>query len=184
MSRIGRRSVAVPEGVQVSISDGSISVKGPKGDLKQAILPGVSVRVDGTDKKIRVERTSESEQSRCNHGTMRVLIANMIQGVTKEFEKGLRISGVGYGAKLQGEKLLVLTLGFSHPVEIPVPAGLRVTVPAPEVVLIRGPDRQKVGHFASIVRSKRPIEPYNLKGIRYEDEVVKKKAGKTFVSGA
>lgn len=183
MSRIGRRSIEIPEGVQVTVSDGALHVKGPKGDLKQNILPGVTVELNATARKIRVERIDDSEQARCNHGTLRVLIANMIRGVTKEFEKGLRISGVGYGAKLQGDKL-IMTLGFSHPVELTVPAGLKVTTPAPEVVLIRGTDRQKVGHFAAIVRSKRPIEPYNLKGIRYEDEVVKKKAGKTFVSGA
>jgi large subunit ribosomal protein L6 len=183
MSRIGRRAVAIPDGVQVALSGDTISVKGPGGELRQPVLAGLAVRVEPAAKRLHVERKDDSEQARCNHGTLRVLIANMITGVTKGFEKGLRISGVGYGAKLQGEKL-VMTLGYSHPVELEIPSGIKVTIPAPELVLVRGPDRQKVGHFAAIVRSKRPIEPYNLKGIRYEDEVVKKKAGKTFVSGA
>jgi len=183
MSRLGRRPVGIPDGVTVSVASGAVIVKGPGGQLTQKILDGLDVKVDTSAKKLLIERRAQSTQARCNHGTLRVLVQNMITGVTKGFERGLRISGVGYGAKLQGTKL-VLTLGFSHPVEMEVPADLKVAVPAAEVVTVKGADRQRVGQFAAELRGKRPIEPYNLKGIKYEDEVVKKKAGKTFVSGA
>ncbi len=183
MSRIGRKPVDVPDGVKVNIAGDALQIEGALGKLSQKILRHVKVTFDAAKKKILVEKTGHGEQAVMNHGTMRAHVANMVVGASKGFEKQLRVSGIGYGAKLAGTKL-VLTLGYSHPVEMDIPAGLKVTCPAPEIVHVLGADRQKVGHFAALVREKRPVEPYNLKGIKYENEVVKKKAGKTFVSGA
>jgi large subunit ribosomal protein L6 len=183
MSRIGRRPIDIPDDVKVSVSPNHVSVEGPQGKLTRAVLRYVKVVHDAAKKKLKVERASDVEQARMNHGTMRAHLANMLAGVSKGFEKNLRISGVGYGAKVAGTKI-VLTLGYSHPVEMDIPQGLKVTCPSAETISVRGADRQIVGHFSALIRAKRPVEPYNLKGIKYEDEVVKKKAGKTFVSGA
>jgi large subunit ribosomal protein L6 len=169
--------------VKVAVKDDMVSVEGSQGKLTQKVLRYTKLTVDESKKKIAVERTSQNEQAFANHGTMRAHVANMVQGVSKGFEKALRVSGIGYSAKLAGPKL-VLTLGYSHPVEMDIPSDVKVVCPTPETILVKGPDRQKIGQFAATIREKRPIEPYNLKGIKYEDEVVKKKAGKTFVSGA
>lgn len=183
MSRVGSQPVRIPDGVKVRIEPGRVEVEGPKGRLERPILPGIGLRHDAASNCLRVERGEDSPQARCNHGTFRAHLANMVQGVTRGFEKRLRISGVGYGARMEG-RTLVMTLGFSHPVRMEVPSDLQVETPSADLVVVRGIDRQRVGQFAADVRAKRPVEPYNLKGIKYEDEVVKKKAGKTFVSGA
>jgi len=178
MSRIGKRPVAIAEGVKVSVSGQTVHAEGPVGKLSCKV-PGV-LRVKVQDGQIILERTSNQKQSKALHGLYRSLIANMLKGVSVGFEKGLEIIGVGYGVRVQGNKLL-LNVGFNAPVEMTIPEGLKVETPSGSKFLIRGTDKQKVGEFAAEVRSIRPPDPYKGKGIRYEGEVVRRKAGKAVI---
>jgi large subunit ribosomal protein L6 len=175
MSRIGKQPVPVPDGVTVEVRDGSVSVTGPNGELAQAVDPDIKVSV--VEGEVRVERPSDEREHRALHGLYRSLIANMVEGVTKGFEKRLEIQGVGYRAALKGSGL-ELQLGFSHPVSFPAPEGITFEVPAPNRITIRGIDKQLVGETAARIRRIRKPEPYKGKGIRYEGEYVRKKAGK------
>lgn len=181
MSRVGKRPVPIPQGVTVDVAHGSVSVKGPKGQLSEAMPSGIEVSV--ADGEVRVQRSDDRKQSRALHGLARALVANMIKGVTEQFSKELEIQGVGYRAEMQGKKL-ILSVGFSHPVEMQVPESLSVSVDRNVVVKIEGPSCQQVGQFAADVRSVRPPEPYKGKGIRYLDEHVRRKVGKAGATAA
>ena len=177
MSRIGRMPVSIPAGVTVDITeDNVITVKGPKGELKQALRPEMIIKLEGAE--IKVARPSEDKLHRSLHGLTRSLIHNMITGVTEGYKKELEVNGVGYRAAKDG-KNLNLTLGYSHPVVVPEIDGITIDVPAPNKIIINGCDKQKVGQFAAEVRAKRPPEPYKGKGIKYADEVIRRKVGKT-----
>lgn len=175
MSRIGKKPVPVPAGVEVTIDGHNVRVKGPKGELARDLHPVMSVQL--VDGQVRVERPSDAKQHRALHGLTRTLVANMVEGVTKGYEKSLEISGVGYRASKQGEKL-VLQVGYSHPVEMIPPAGVEIDVPAPTRISVRGIDKEAVGAMAARIRSAREPEPYLGKGIRYANEHVRRKAGK------
>jgi large subunit ribosomal protein L6 len=175
MSRIGRLPVSVPSGVTVSVADRQVSVKGPKGQLVLDCAEPISVSVDkGT---VTVARPNDDKRNRALHGLTRTLIANMVEGVTRGFQKNLEIQGVGYRAQLQGKKL-GLQLGFSHPVVVDPPAGIEIKVEGQNKIQISGADKQQVGQVAAHIRSIRPPEPYKGKGIRYEGERVRRKLGK------
>jgi large subunit ribosomal protein L6 len=175
MSRIGRAPIEVPDGVEVTVTDGLVQVSGPRGALSQRVSPDMRVvREDGV---IRVERPSDERTHRSLHGLTRSLIFNMIEGVTKGYEKRLEIVGVGYRVALQGADLEIL-VGYSHPVPFPAPPGIEFEVPAPNRITVRGNDKQQVGEVAAKIRKVRKPEPYKGKGIRYEGEYVRKKAGK------
>ncbi len=176
MSRIGRQPIEIPSGVDVEIGDDSIvTVKGPRGTLAQRLHP--DMRVVREDGSIRVERPSEESFHRSLHGLSRTLIANMVEGVTKGFEKRLQIVGVGYRAAMKG-KDLEIAVGYSHPVVVAAPEGIEFEVPTPTSIVIQGNDKQAVGEIAAKIRKIRKPEPYKGKGIRYEGEHVRKKAGK------
>jgi large subunit ribosomal protein L6 len=175
MSRIGLKPIQIPKDVEVEIKDGEIVVKGPLGELKRKLREGIVVeRENGV---LKVKRLSDDKFYRSLHGLSRTLIANMIEGVSKGFEKVLEIYGTGYRAQIQGNKL-VLNLGFSHPVNIEVPPDLKVTVEGQNIIKISGIDKEKVGQFSAYVRKIKKVEPYKGKGIRYRGEVFRKKAGK------
>ena len=182
MSRIGRQPIEIPGGVDVEIGDdATVTVKGPRGTLSRRLHPEMRVvRVDGT---IRVERPSDESFHRSLHGLTRTLIANMVEGVTKGYEKRLQIVGVGYRAAMKGKDLEV-QVGYSHPVPVPCPEGMEFEVPTPTTIVVRGSDKEQVGQVAATIRKVRKPEPYKGKGIRYENEVVRKKAGKAAKSGA
>jgi len=169
MSRIGNLPVSVPSGVDVTLASGQISVKGPLGVLTQPLSSGVEVKRDGD--KIVFKAVDESIQANAMSGTLRALVANMVQGVTKGFERKLQLVGVGYRAQAQGDKLN-LTLGFSHPVVHQMPKGVKVETPQQTEIVIKGTDKQVVGQVAADVRGYRPPEPYKGKGVRYSDERV------------
>ncbi len=175
MSRIGRKPVAVPDAVTVTIAPGNIAVKGPKGELTQTYSQ--DMKVSQEDGQVLVARPTDRGEHRALHGLTRSLIANMVEGVTDGFEKRLEIQGVGYRAALKG-KNLELALGFSHPVSIEAPAGIEFEVPQPTEIVVRGIDKQLVGQVAADIRKRRPPEPYKGKGIRYRDEQVLRKVGK------
>jgi large subunit ribosomal protein L6 len=175
MSRIGKKPISVPDGVDVQIAPGLVSVKGPKGELSEAVSPDMSVALD--DGTVRVERPTDRGQHRALHGLTRSLIANMVEGVVDGYEKRLEIQGVGYRARLQG-KSLDLTVGYSHGVSIVAPDGIEFEVPQPTQVIVRGIDKQLVGETAARIRRVRPPEPYKGKGIRYAGEQVRRKVGK------
>lgn len=176
MSRIGRRSIPLVKGVTVTVSDSDVLVQGPKGKLSTPAVPGVDLKVeDGT---ITVTRQNDQKQTKAWHGMMRALVANMVTGVSAGFKKDLEIVGVGYRAQLQG-KTLVLSLGYSNPVEYQAPAGVEITVESPTKLSVSGIDKQAVGQAAAIIRGFREPEPYQGKGIRYAGERVIRKAGKT-----
>ncbi len=175
MSRIGRQPIEVPSGVEVSVDGSRVTVKGPRGTLEQSFHPEVRIVLD--DGVVRVERASDDGFHRALHGLTRTLIANMVEGVTKGYEKRLEIVGVGYRAALKGEDL-ELAVGFSHIVPFPSPQGIEFEVPAPTRIVVRGNDKQLVGEVAANIRKIRKPEPYKGKGIRYEGEYVRKKAGK------
>jgi large subunit ribosomal protein L6 len=181
MSRLGRKPVEVPGGVEVSFAGRVLRVKGPKGELTQEVQGGVTVEVDAARKVALVKRSSDERQERAYHGLYRALLANMIAGVTKGYTKELDIVGTGYRASVEGGAL-VMAVGFSHPVRLPVPPGLTVTCPSQTQVTISGADRQKVGDFAAKARACHPPDPYHQKGIRYRAEQVRKLTGKTFGS--
>jgi large subunit ribosomal protein L6 len=176
MSRIGKAPVAVPSGVEVKITDGHIHVKGPKGQLDQDIPERVSVRQEGEE--LLVERNDDERLSRAQHGLVRSLVANMVTGVTDGFQKNLEIVGVGYRAMAKGDSALELALGFSHPVNIEAPDGITFKVPVPTQIEVHGIDKQLVGQVAANIRKWRKPEPYKGKGVRYEGEHVRRKAGK------
>ncbi|MDR0863152.1 MAG: 50S ribosomal protein L6 [Oscillospiraceae bacterium] len=177
MSRIGKTPIALPAGVQLSVDEGNVvTVQGPKGTLTQAISPLINVAVDGA--VINVTRKTEETQARSLHGLSRTLVANMVTGVTDGFKKELDINGVGYRATKDGKKL-VMNLGYSHQVIVEEADGIAIDVPAPNKVVISGIDKQAVGQFAADVRKKRPPEPYKGKGIKYANEVIRRKEGKT-----
>lgn len=169
MSRIGKQPITVPAKVEITIGAQQIVVKGPLGTLTQAVSKDVIVKKDGA--KVTLEAANDSQQANAMSGTMRALIANMVEGVDKGFVRKLMLVGVGYKAQAQGAKLN-LALGFSHPVVHDMPEGIKVETPVPTEILIKGVDKQKVGQVAAIVRSYRPPEPYKGKGVRYSDEVI------------
>jgi large subunit ribosomal protein L6 len=175
LSRIGKQPIAIPDGVTVEVDDGLVTVRGPGGELSQRVVRDLRVIVDGGE--VRVERPSDERDHRALHGLTRSLIANMVEGVTKGYEKRLEIQGVGYRAALKGSEL-ELQVGFSHPVTMSPPAGIEFEVPAPNRIVVKGIDKQLVGEIAANVRKIRKPEPYKGKGIRYEGEYVRKKAGK------
>jgi large subunit ribosomal protein L6 len=169
MSRIGKLPVRIPQGVEVSVSDAQIAVKGPLGSLTQKLAGSVRARQEGD--VVVFETLDESTQASAMSGTLRALLANMVQGVSRGFEKRLSLVGVGYRAQAAGETLN-LTLGFSHPVAHKMPKGVKVETPTPTEIVIKGADRQLVGQVAAEIRAYRPPEPYKGKGVRYADEVV------------
>jgi len=175
MSRIGRSPVAIPQGVSVEVKQRQVQVKGPKGTLSERIPEPIDAVVE--DGQVLLKRPDDRKQNRALHGLARALVANMVRGVTEQFTRELEIQGVGYRAEAKG-KSLVLNVGYSHPVEMPVPEGLKVSVDRNVMIKIEGANRQRVGQFASDVRSVRPPEPYKGKGIRYVGEHVRRKVGK------
>jgi large subunit ribosomal protein L6 len=174
MSRVGRRPVEIPTGVTIEQKGRELQVKGPKGSLAERMPGSIDVRIEGGE--VLVARQNERQPTRAAHGLARALVANMVRGVTEGFTRELEIQGVGYRAEASGQTLK-LSLGFSHPVNVPVPAGLKVSV-ADNKIRIEGADKQLVGQFAANVRGLRPPEPYKGKGIRYVDEQVRRKVGK------
>ncbi|HEX3030461.1 MAG TPA: 50S ribosomal protein L6 [Clostridia bacterium] len=177
MSRIGRMPIEIPKGVDVKVGENNfVTVKGQKGTLTKDLHKDMILEIE--DGKILVKRPSEEKNHKALHGLTRTLLNNMIIGVTNGFEKTLEINGVGYRAQKQGKKL-VLTLGYSHPVEMDEPTGITIDVPAPNKVIVKGIDKQAVGEFAAKIRSKRKPEVYKGKGIKYETEVIRRKEGKT-----
>ncbi len=180
MSRIGRAPITIPSGVNVQVKDGHVSVKGPKGQLERTVNPEMTINLDGDT--LTVERPSDEKNHRAQHGLTRSLIANMVIGVSNGFTKGLEISGVGYRAQKQGEKL-VLSVGYSHPVEVNPPDGISFTLETPTRLAVVGIDKELVGETAAQIRRVRPPEPYKGKGIRYAGEVIRRKAGKAGKAG-
>lgn len=177
MSRIGKMPVAVPAGVEVTIADGNlVTVKGPKGTLTQRLEPSMTIRQEGAE--LLISRPNDEKENRALHGLTRALLHNMVVGVTEGYKKSLEINGVGYRAAKEGNKL-ILTIGYSHPVEVSEIPGITIEVPQPNQIVISGCDKQMVGQFAAEVREKRPPEPYKGKGIKYTDEVIRRKVGKT-----
>jgi large subunit ribosomal protein L6 len=175
MSRIGRKPIPVPAGVEVTIEPELVTVKGPKGELSERVHRDITVAHEGDE--LTVSRPTDRGEHRALHGLTRSLVANMVEGVTNGYEKRLDIQGVGYRAQLKG-KDLELALGYSHPVPIPAPAGIEFEVPQPTKVIVRGISKQLVGEIAANIRKQRPPEPYKGKGIRYEGEYVARKVGK------
>ena len=175
MSRIGNKPITVPEGVEVTLDNKMITVKGPKGTLIREIHKNIDVTLDGN--VITVTRPNDEPENRSLHGLTRTLINNMIIGVKDEFERKLEINGVGYRAQKQGNKL-VMNLGYSHPVEIEEPEGITFDVPNQNQIIVRGIDKELVGQTAAVIRIKRPPEVYRGKGIKYSDEVIRRKEGK------
>ena len=177
MSRIGRMPITVPAGVEVKIGEGNVvTVKGPKGSLTQQLYPTMTLTQEAG--VVHVARPNDEKQNRALHGLTRALLHNMVVGVSEGYKKELEINGVGYRAAKEG-KNLVMNLGYSHQVIVPEIDGITIDVPAQNKIVISGPDKQKVGQFAAEVREKRPPEPYKGKGIKYVDEVIRRKVGKT-----
>ena len=177
MSRIGRMPIAIPAGVTVEIAENNkVTVKGPKGTLERVLAPEMEIKVEGTE--IVVSRPNDLKRMKALHGLTRTLINNMVVGVTAGYQKVLEINGVGYRAAKQG-KTLTLSLGYSHPVEMIDPEGIETTVENQTKITVKGIDKEKVGQFAAEIRSKRGPEPYKGKGIKYADEVIRRKVGKT-----
>jgi large subunit ribosomal protein L6 len=178
MSRIGRAPINVPSGVDVTLGEAEITVKGPKGTLARTVPGRISIRRDDEAKALVVERDDDERESRALHGLTRTLVQNMVTGVTDGFAKELEIVGVGYRANARSERQLELALGFSHAVFVDAPEGITFEVPVPTRVLVRGIDKEKVGQVAADIRRLRKPEPYKGKGVRYLGEVVRRKAGK------
>ena len=177
MSRIGKMPVAIPAGVEVTVADGNlVTVKGPKGTLTQQLQPSMTIKQEGAE--LLVSRPDDGKENRALHGLTRALLHNMVVGVTDGYKKTLEVNGVGYRVQKQG-KDLVMNLGYSHQVIVSEIPGITIEVPNPNKIIIAGADKQLVGQFAAEVREKRPPEPYKGKGIKYTDEVIRRKVGKT-----
>jgi large subunit ribosomal protein L6 len=176
VSRIGRKPISLPPGVEIKIENNIITVKGPKGVLSQSIPEDITIERE--ESELLVKRPSDAKRHRAMHGLARALVANMVTGVTSGFEKKLEMVGVGYRAQMQGSKL-VINIGFSNPVEVEPPQGIEFEVPAVTKITVKGIDKQLVGNTAADIRAIRKPEPYKGKGLRYENEVVRRKAGKT-----
>ena len=177
MSRIGKKPIEIPAGVTVTIADdNTVTVKGAKGELTRSFNPDMIIKVE--ENVLTVSRPSENKEHRALHGTTRSLLGNMVEGVSKGFERGLELIGVGYRASKSGNKL-VLNVGYSHPVEITPESGIEIDVPSQTKVVVKGTDKERVGAIAANIRDVRPPEPYKGKGIRYEGEFVRRKEGKT-----
>ncbi|MBQ9841838.1 MAG: 50S ribosomal protein L6 [Clostridia bacterium] len=175
MSRIGRKPIAIPAGVEVKVDNGLVTVKGPKGTLSQKINPIISVEVNGNE--VNVTRPNDEKEARSLHGLSRTLINNMVIGVTEGYKKELEVNGVGYRVQKQGDTL-VMNLGYSHQVFVKEIPGITIEAPGPNQIIISGADKQLVGQFAAEVREKRPPEPYKGKGIKYATEHIRRKEGK------
>jgi len=175
MSRIGKKPITIPAGVDVKLNGSEVTVKGPKGELKNTFNPAMAIAMEGNE--IVVTRPNDNKENRSLHGLTRTLIANMVEGVTNGYTKELEVNGVGYRVQKQG-KNLVMNLGFSHQVIMEEIPGITIEVPAPNKIVISGADKQMVGQFAAEVREKRPPEPYKGKGIKYVDEYIRRKEGK------
>lgn len=175
MSRIGRKLIDMPAGVSLSVDDGKVKVKGPKGELFVNLVPGIDISVE--DNAIKVTRQSDDKKTRAFHGMIRALVNNVVLGVSQGFERQLEIIGIGWRAQMR-EKTLVMSLGFSHPVEYDPPSGVEISTDGPTKITVKGIDKQAVGQTAAIIRGFRPPEPYKGKGIRYVGEHVIRKAGK------
>ncbi|MDR1253931.1 MAG: 50S ribosomal protein L6 [Oscillospiraceae bacterium] len=180
MSRIGRKPIDIPSGVKIALDGNKIEISGPKGTLIQNINKNMTVKVEGS--VINVTRPNDNKENRSLHGLTRTLIANMVEGVVNGFKKALEVNGVGYRVQKQG-KNLVMNLGYSHQVIVSDTEDIKIEVPGPNKIIINGIDKQKVGQFAAEVREKRPPEPYKGKGIKYENEVIKRKEGKVGKGG-
>ena len=179
MSRIGRMPIDLPAGVEINIGESNlVTVKGPKGTLTQQLAPAMTISQEGS--VLHVTRPNDAKENRALHGLTRSLLHNMVVGVTDGFKKELDVNGVGYRVAKEGKKL-VMSLGYSHQVTMEEPEGITIDVPNPNKIIISGADKQKVGQFAAEVREKRPPEPYKGKGIKYTDEVIRRKEGKTGV---
>jgi large subunit ribosomal protein L6 len=176
MSRIGKKPIEIPAGVTVTNNDNTVTIKGPKGELTRSFHPDMEIKLE--DNVLTVVRPSDNKEHRSLHGTTASLLGNMVEGVTKGYERGLELIGVGYRASKQGNKL-VLNVGYSHPVEITPEQGIEIEVPANTKIKISGIDKERVGALAANIRDVRPPEPYKGKGIRYEGEFVRRKEGKT-----
>lgn len=176
MSRIGKKPIEIPAGVTVTINDNNVTVKGPKGELTRKFNKELTISVE--DNVLTVTRPSDSKEHRTIHGTTRALLSNMVEGVSKGFEKSLELIGVGYRAQKQGNKL-ILNVGYSHPVEIIPESGIEIDVPSNTKIVVKGISKEQVGALAANIRDVRPPEPYKGKGIRYEGEYVRRKEGKT-----
>ena len=176
MSRIGNKPITVPDGVEVTLNGNHITVKGPKGTLEKDFHNNIKVSME--DKVIKVERPDDEPQNRSLHGLTRTLISNMIEGVLNEYKRELEINGVGYRAQKKGNNLL-MNLGYSHPVEMEAPEGITYDVPNPNQIIVRGIDKELVGQTAAVIRTKRPPEVYRGKGIKYAEEHIRRKEGKT-----
>jgi large subunit ribosomal protein L6 len=181
MSRIGKKPVPVADGVEITLNNGTIAVKGKNGELSFNWHPNMQVIWDDQAREVRVERPDDQRQNRALHGLTRAIIANMVQGVQEPFERRLEIQGVGYQASLNGKEL-ALQVGFANTIRLPVPDGVTCEVPAPTQIIVKSPDKHAVGQFAANIRRVRPPEPYKGKGIRYVGEQVRRKAGKAFGS--
>ena len=175
MSRIGKKPITIPAGVEVKINGNEVTVKGPKGELKNTFNADMAIAMEGNE--ITVTRPTDNKEHRALHGLTRTLIANMIEGVANGYSKTLEVNGVGYRVQKQG-KNLVMNLGFSHQVIVEEVPGITIEVPSPNQIVISGADKQQVGQFAAEVREKRPPEPYKGKGIKYADEHIRRKEGK------
>src|SRR5205814_3921532 len=183
MSRIGKQPVVIPAGVDVEVNGQDVKVKkGPKGPLMLTVHPNIKVELDAPAKVIRVTRPNDARENRALHGLTRRLINNMVEGVTKGYEKRLKIEGVGYQAAKDG-KGVALTVGYANKIVLQPPDGVTVDLPDPTTIVVKGADKQKVGQFAAEVRAARKPEPYKGKGVRYETETVRRKEGKSFTSG-
>lgn len=180
MSRIGRKPIAIPSGVEVKINGSEVTVKGPKGTLTQTMNPEMLIKME--DGHVIVERPSDDKMHRSLHGLTRTLISNMVIGCSEGFKKELEVNGVGYRVAKQG-KDLVMNLGFSHQVVVPETGSITIEVPSPNKIIVHGPDKQMVGQFAAEIREKRPPEPYKGKGIKYVDERIIRKEGKAGKGG-
>lgn len=176
MSRIGKLPVAVPAGVELKQDGGTLRAKGPKGELSLTVHPEMIVVVDGSE--VRVERPSDEKKHKSLHGLTRTLVANMLEGVSKGYSKTLEIHGVGYKAEVKPHGITV-SVGFSHTIDYTPVAGVKLECPNPTTIVVSGPDKQNVGHTAAVIRNFRPPEPYKGKGIRYQGEQIRRKAGKT-----
>jgi large subunit ribosomal protein L6 len=176
MSRVGKKPLEIPAGVTFTNNDNTVTVKGPKGELTRTFHADMEIKVE--DNVINVSRPSDQKEHRALHGTTRSVLGNMVEGVTKGFERGLELIGVGYRAQKQGNKV-VLSVGYSHPVEIVPEAGIEIDVPTQTKLVVKGIDKERVGAVAANIRDVRPPEPYKGKGIRYEGEYVRRKEGKT-----